>query len=125
MSKKKKLLIVDDDEIFIFTAKYVLKKSFPDMEIITGNNGEEALELVKEKAPEVMFLDLNMPIMNGWEVLSRLSGTSGKAPFPIVIVTSSIDPSDREKANDHPFKPAFLEKPLNEENLDELKLMFN
>lgn len=123
MDKKKKFLVVDDDEIFLFTANYVLKKLFPDMEIITSKNGEEALEQLKNEAPQAMFLDLNMPIMDGWEVLDSLSADSEKAPFPIIIVTSSIDPSDKEKANRHPFKPNFVEKPLSEESLHSLKLM--
>jgi len=123
MDNKKKFLVVDDDEIFLFTANYVLKKLFPDMEIITSKNGEEALEQLKNEVPEAMFLDLNMPIMDGWEVLDNLSANNKKAPFPIIIVTSSIDPTDKEKANKHPFKPNFVEKPLSEESLSSLKLM--
>ena len=125
MSEKKKFLVVDDDEIFLFTANYVLRKLFPDMDIITSSNGEEALELLKKEEPKAMFLDLNMPVMNGWEVLENLRKTNKTAPFPIIIVTSSIDPSDKEKANEHPFKPDFVEKPLSVENVNALKLVLN
>ena len=121
MDNKKKLLVVDDDEIFLFTANYVLKKLFPDMEIVTSKNGEEALEQLKNETPQAMFLDLNMPIMDGWEVLDNLSASNESSPFPIIIVTSSIDPADKEKANRHPFKPGFVEKPLSEENINSLK----
>ena len=122
MYKKKKFLVVDDDEIFLFTANYVLRKLFPDMDIITSSNGEEALNLIKEEEPNAMFLDLNMPVMNGWEVLEALGRKNEEAPFPIIIVTSSIDPYDKEKASEHPFKPTFVEKPLSTESINQLKL---
>lgn len=120
-----KFLVVDDDEIFLFTARYVLKKLFPDMEIITKKNGEEAMECLEKEAPKAMFLDLNMPVMDGWEVLENLSVSNKDAPFPILIVTSSIDPSDKERAERHPFKPEFIEKPLSENNINPLIAQIN
>ncbi|MCP4457800.1 MAG: response regulator [Cytophagales bacterium] len=125
MSKKKKFLVVDDDEIFLFTANYVLSKLFPDMEIITRKNGKEALAQLKNESPDAMFIDLNMPVMDGWEVLENLSTSNDKSPFPIIIVTSSIDPSDIEKANRHPFKPDFVEKPLSEESFGTIKSLLS
>ena len=125
MSKKKKFLVVDDDEIFLFTANYVLKKLFPDVEILTSRNGEEAMEQLKKEVPQALFLDLNMPIMDGWEVLEMLSANNEQSPFPIIIVTSSIDPSDKERASAHPFRPDFVEKPLSEDNVKSLNLKVN
>jgi CheY-like chemotaxis protein len=122
MSEQKKFLVVDDDEIFLFTAKYVLKKLFPDVEIVTSRNGEEAIEQLKSETPHALFLDLNMPVMDGWEVLEQLTTFSPPVSFPIIIVTSSIDPSDKDRANAHSFKPAFIEKPLSEENVKALNL---
>ena len=114
--------MVDDDEIFLFTANYVLQKLYPEIGIVTARNGEEALEQIKKEAPRALFLDLNMPVMDGWEVLDNLKNANDQSPFPIIIVTSSIDPSDKERAESHPFKPGFVEKPLSEDSVKSLNL---
>jgi len=122
MNNQQKFLVVDDDEIFLFTAKYVLQKLHPEIEIVTARNGEEALEQIKTEAPRALFLDLNMPVMDGWEVLENLKKANDQSPFPIIIVTSSIDPSDKERAEAHPFEPGFVEKPLSEGSVKSLNL---
>lgn len=122
MSNVRDFLIVDDDEIFLFTATYVLNKAYPGINIITSRNGEEALAKLQEVSPSALFVDLNMPIMDGWELLERLGKKFDTPPFPIVIVTSSIDPSDKQKAARHHLKPTFVEKPLSEEKVRELNI---
>lgn len=122
MSEKKNFLVVDDDEIFLFTATYVLSRSFPGFKMVTSRNGEDALHRLEEMNPGALFVDLNMPIMDGWELLDKI-GLQGKSPdFPVVIVTSSIDPSDKQRAANHPLKPQFVEKPLSEEKILNLNL---
>ena len=122
MADKSNFLIVDDDEIFLFTATHVIKKIFPDVEIITCRNGEEAVSKLDGLSPKAMFIDLNMPIMDGWELMDHISERYKEVPCPIAIVTSSIDPSDKNKATEYWFKPAFLEKPLSVEAIQGMNI---
>jgi len=122
MPEDKKILIVDDDEIFLFTAGYALNRAFPGISIVTSRNGEDALERLADGHPQMMFMDLNMPLMSGWELLDAMIEKYSDKPFPIVIVTSSIDPSDRKRASTHSLQPVFVEKPLTEEKITELGL---
>jgi two-component system nitrate/nitrite response regulator NarL len=122
MSEQKNFLVVDDDEIFLFTANYVLKRSFPDVNIVTSKNGEEALVKLAALTPDALFVDLNMPVMNGWELLEEISLKYPQLSFPIMIVTSSIDPLDKQKAAAHILKPRFVEKPLSEIKISALNL---
>lgn len=123
MREQRKLLVVDDDEIFLFTAGYALNRAFPGIAIITSRNGEDALERLSEIKPEVLFVDLNMPLMDGWELLEELEEKhKGVTPYPIVIVTSSIDPNDKKRAEESKLHPQFVEKPLTEDKIKELGL---
>lgn len=122
MSEKKCFLVVDDDEIFLFTATYVLKRSFPGVEIITCRNGEEAINKLEGLVPDAVFVDLNMPIMNGWELLEQINIKHPNPAFAVMIVTSSIDPLDKQKAAAHELKPRFVEKPLSESKVAALNL---
>lgn len=115
-SKVKKILLVDDDDIFLVLGTITIEKLFPSAEIFTVPHGEEALEFLEENEVDVMFLDLNMPILDGWEVLDELAKRERKR-MAIFVVTSSIDPSDREKANNHPLVYDLIEKPLDENNI--------
>ncbi|MEQ9403255.1 MAG: response regulator [Cyclobacteriaceae bacterium] len=114
--KVKKILLVDDDDIFLVLGTITIEKLFPAAEIFTVPHGEEALEFLAENDVDVMFLDLNMPILDGWEVLDELAKRERKR-MAIFVVTSSIDPSDREKANKHPLVYDLIEKPLDENNI--------
>lgn len=117
MQDEKCFLIVDDDEIFLFTAGYAINRTFPGIKIITSRHGEDALDRLTEINPEVLFVDINMPVMDGWELLDKLAEKHTPAPYPIIIVSSSIDPADKRRADEHPLKPGFIEKPLTGEKL--------
>ena len=115
-SKVKRILLVDDDDIFLVLGTITIEKLFPEAEIFTVPHGEEALEFLEENSVDIMFLDLNMPILDGWEVLEELAKRERKR-MAIFVVTSSIDPSDREKANNNPLVYELIEKPLDESNI--------
>ena len=122
MNEENKFLLVDDDEIFLFTAGYALNRAFPGFDIITSRNGEDALDRLTDIVPKALFVDLNMPLMDGWELLDKLAQSKKKTPYPIIIVTSSIDPNDKKRADSHELEPLFVEKPLTEEKIMELNL---
>ncbi len=94
--------IIDDDPITVFGIKKLLKTMDISDSIIVYMNGKEAIEGLKEMiflqhpVPEVLFLDINMPIMDGWQFLEEFINLPVEKKVRINIVTSSIDPHDKE-----------------------------
>jgi len=119
---KKKIFLVDDDvdDQLLFTE--ALKEIDESIECDIANNGRDAIDQLKKRSqlPEILFLDLNMPFMNGYECLSQLKGETNLATIPIVIFTTSNDPKDVEITHQL-GADVFLSKP-NEFNLLREKL---
>ncbi len=125
MKSTDKICIIDDDEIYIF----LMKKSFAVMgvknEIISFLNGADALEEFHslkdnhEELPAVILLDINMPIMDGWEFLNEFRKLSAgiSNEIPIYIVSSSIAIEDIEKSKTFPEIVDYLTKPVELETL--------
>ena len=118
------ILLVDDDPIGQYLHNNILTKcNFPEQ--LMFENGALALDYILEKKDEdilfLIFLDINMPVMNGWELLEALSENCIKPAIKVVILTSSIDSSDRKKANGYPQVVKFLEKPLTESCVSQIK----
>lgn len=128
------VLCIDDDPITLMLCKMAIVKASFSNEIATAKNGEEALQYfdtIKQtnlnsefkKIPQLIFLDLNMPIMDGWEFLERFS-SKDYADFNklnIIILSSTIDPEDLKKSKKYPMVIDFLSKPISKEMLDYLK----
>jgi CheY-like chemotaxis protein len=122
MESNSMIVVVDDDTIYHFTVEYIFKKTFPETKIVKCYNGREGLDMLLNVNPEVLFLDINMPIMDGWELLDELLKIKRKTDYPIFMVSSSIDPNDKKKAEKHPLKPVFIEKPLSVNKILSLNL---
>ncbi|MEO9872892.1 response regulator [Ekhidna sp.] len=116
MQNPSKILLVDDDPIFLTLAELAIRKENATVEIYKAMNGEEAIDFLKSQSVDIIFLDLNMPVMNGWEFLEALPELTNKGK-QIYILTSSIDPSDQRKADENPFVTSMLEKPLDREKI--------
>ena len=120
----KNVLLIDDDSVFNFLNTKTLERMGIVNDIHTALNGKEALNLFNDyyqgsrQLPDIILLDLNMPIMDGFEFLEafRKLRLSGIADVKIIIVTSSQNPKDMARAKslgiDH-----YLPKPLKEEAL--------
>ncbi|TDP59270.1 response regulator [Flavobacterium dankookense] len=131
----KKVFCVDDDPITLMLCKKVIEKVEFAQEIDVAQNGEEALlyfdnliEVFKNNTntiyPELIFLDLNMPIMNGWEFLDSYFKKKYNETFinsKFIVLSSTIDPSDVEKSKNYPMVIGFLSKPITKEILESLK----
>ncbi len=103
MKKVNSMFIVDDDPITVFGIKKMLKPVCICDDIQIFENGKEAVDALKkriengEDIPEVIFLDINMPIMDGWDFLEELISMDIKEHITINMITSSIDPLDYQK----------------------------
>ncbi len=111
-----KILLVDDDPIFLTLAELAIKKERNKVEIFKAMNGEEAISFLKNQSVDIIFLDLNMPVMNGWEFLDVLPQIKNWG-HKVYVLTSSIDPSDQRKADENPLVTSMLEKPLDRDKI--------
>ncbi|MBK0369218.1 response regulator [Flavobacterium agrisoli] len=124
------ILCIDDDPIALMLCKKVIAKFNFSNTVITAQNGQEALSLfdnyltdsTHNKMPNLIFLDLNMPVMNGWEFLEQFSLVNYKvfSTIPIIVLSSTIDPEDISKSKKYPNVIEFLSKPITTEILSYL-----
>jgi CheY-like chemotaxis protein len=94
------ILIVDDDEDDRFLLTEALNEVRSDVDCFTTGNGEEALRLLRLRAcpkPEIIFLDLNMPRINGMQCLRELKRDEQLQNIPVVVYTTSKSPTDLEQ----------------------------
>ena len=133
-----KILCVDDDPITLMLCRKVVEKVEFAKEIITVNNGEEAIlyfdTLFEERKsnneivyPKLVLLDLNMPVMDGWEFLESYITKDYHNVFDstrFIVLSSSIDPYDINKSKTYPVI-GFLSKPVTKEMLENLKAQFS
>ena len=96
-----KILIVDDEPHI----RLLLEQTLEDLEnegveLLTAGNGKEALETVQREKPSLVFLDIMMPRMNGFDVCSAIKNDLGMAGLPVVMLTAKGQELDRQKGNE-------------------------
>lgn len=108
------ILLVDDDPIVNFLSEMVLTKmGFNRINAVT--NGKQALDsLKKEDCPNLVFLDINMPVMGGFSFLTRALKEILCRQMNVVILTSSSRQKDKDQANQFSNVVDYIEKPLNQ-----------
>jgi CheY-like chemotaxis protein len=128
MKKINTVCLVDDDEVYQFIIRKELELTRMVNSVITFNDGLQMLEFCKANAskpdliPEVILLDINMPLMTGWEFLQELEKIQSinKKKIHILIVSSSIDKRDIKKADLHELVSGYLIKPVDRQQLSDL-----
>jgi CheY-like chemotaxis protein len=121
------ILLVDDDQVCTFLLSKTLERLGYANKLNTAINGEEAIRLLTDNDqatrifPDIIFLDLNMPVMDGFDFLDAYDKLefSGKERTKIIIVTSSQDPDDIERTKKYGIN-AYLNKPIRPGDLNTL-----
>ncbi len=118
---KPTILLVDDVDFFIEVEKSYLKQTYAD--IVTAGNGREALEAIAQKRPDLIFMDVNMPVMNGIECCRKIKSDPELKSIPIIIVyATSKDVDDRQV--EAAGCDAFIHKPVDRREFLELGRQF-
>ena len=120
----KRCLLIDDNYIDNFVTRRILESSNFAEEIAVRQSANEAISALKDGSvkPDVIFLDLRMPLMNGFEFLSEFEKIEfeGKENIKIFMLSSSLDPTDVKRSTENKYVVQFIHKPLTHKILEEL-----
>lgn len=123
-----RVYFIDDDPIFTFISKILISEENFCEEIQVFENGKEAIDeiiktdILNEKLPNIIFLDITMPIMNGWEFLETFNTKEikNKETTKIIVMSSSINPKEISMIRSHPIVFGHIIKPLTPADLNKI-----
>lgn len=124
--KQQRYIVIDDDPVNNMICKLTIEIAFGGAEIRAFNNPAEGFDFIRsqyelggDQTPAVLLLDINMPVMTGWEFLERFDSLKPelKDLIRIYILSSSIDERDKQRSYANKNVVAFLVKPLVVENV--------
>ncbi len=127
MDKVKCILLIDDDETTNFINELMILDMGVTERLLQAYNGKEGLEILQKHAedgqclPDLILLDINMPVMDGFDFLEAYQAMDfpGKRSVVIVMLTTSLNPNDVERVNKSGIAD-YVNKPLTEQNLIDL-----
>jgi CheY-like chemotaxis protein len=90
------VLLVEDNEVNRYLVRFVLEKG--GFRVITAGNGREAIELARVDRPDLILMDIQMPVMDGYEATVQLKGDAQLQTIPVVALTAYAMPHEREQA---------------------------
>lgn len=120
------LLVIDDDDINIFIISKIVEKTGFDVDLCAKHNGQLAIDYIKELVendqplPQLVLVDINMPILNGWEFIEAFETLKLDEPNDMYMLSSSVYENDIEKAKSYKSVKGFISKPLSIDRLKEL-----
>jgi two-component system, chemotaxis family, chemotaxis protein CheY len=130
MTGLQRILFIDDDEISNFVSIRTIEEALPANDVEAITNAVEAFELLKnritdnpDKIPDLIFLDINMPRMNGWEFIEayRTIKNQISKEVLIIILTSSVYQHDKNKAKEYAEISDYIMKPISINDVKSIK----
>lgn len=120
----KVVLLIDDNPIDLMINEKTVLRFNPEIQLYKASSGQLALDMLSsgELIPNIILLDIKMPLMNGFEFLDALETLSIEKNFAIHMLSSSIDPSDLKEAEDREIVKSYIEKPI---SMDKLAKIIN
>ncbi len=120
----KTCLLIDDNYIDNFVTRRILESSNFAENIVVKQSATEAIDMIRHGAlkPDVIFLDLRMPLMNGFEFLQEYDklAENDKTANKIFMLSSSLDPVDVKRSGQNKYITQFIHKPITQKILEEL-----
>lgn len=121
----KSILLIDDDDATNYLHKFYINEWGITEKVYVAVNGKEAIDFLRtnpdfqNEKPSLILLDINMPVMNGFEFLEEYAKLDEgmKASTVIVMLTTSLHPKDVQKADSFPDLKAYINKPLTKEEI--------
>lgn len=110
-----KILVADDDSEIQELVKFTLKKE--GYEVVTASDGKETLKKIYEEKPELVILDIMMPIIDGYHICKTLGDDPKYAPVPAVIIATARKDDWDKKLSEIAGADAFINKPFKPEEL--------
>ena len=110
-----KIIVIDDEQIHNFISIRLFRQVNPALEIFDFTDPELAYQKILSINPDLIFLDLNMPKINGWDFLEKMA--ADKLQYKVIILTSSVSTFDHDKAKDYSNVLECVEKPIKKEKL--------
>src|ERR1700744_3462610 len=120
----KTCLLIDDNYIDNFVTRRILESSNFAESVIVSQSATDAIDSLRsgKVKPDVIFLDIRMPVMGGFEFLQEYDKLEidGKKAIKIFMLSSSLDPTDLKKSGNNKYITQFVHKPLTQKTLDEI-----
>ncbi len=113
---KYKLLVAEDDTVL--RDLYLRKFDRTIYDVRTAANGQEAVDLIAQEKPDLLLLDINMPVLDGFGVLEHLPKSA--RPFPVIILTNFDDQANRERGKAYQIDDYFVKKDMTIKSLVEM-----
>jgi len=111
---KKKILVVDDSNLMVSVIRKFILSEFPDVEVVEAHNGEESLKKFEAEHPDLTFMDIIMPGMDGMTALEKIRQMSPRAK---IIMCTSMKEADQEQRAKAAGAVGYITKPFSKEDI--------
>jgi len=124
--QKLNIFLVDDDKIYQFTAKKTLESMGVGENISVYFDGQQAIQFIQnnlsepENLPDVIFLDINMPVMDGWQFVDEFRKLNLPKKIRLYMVSSSVDEADVQRSRQYAVIEDYIMKPVGRNRFQEL-----